>query len=161
MRWSNGTFPVTPWISSSARGHVHRFKGHAVRKNIIAARHPASVTSAGDPWDALFEAAVAERREKDIEVVPFWIYPVKGGAQVERHVPMLPFSREIGKYERLKRSLAAYRLAFGAPRQEEFVSYLAQRSDAHELVRLSELLRVNLSPGRLSAEERTAYRGPG
>jgi hypothetical protein len=151
--------PSNPVDLEQREGRVHRFKGHAVRKN-IAARHPASVTSGGDPWDELFEAAVAERREEDTEIVPFWVYPVDGGAQVERHVPMLPFSREIGRYERLKRSLAAYRLAFGAPRQEEFVSYLAQRFDSDELVRLSEMLRVDLSPGRLSAEERTAYRGP-
>lgn len=150
--------PSNPVDLEQREGRVHRFKGHAVRKN-IATRHGSDMgAGAGDPWDHLFELAAGDRRDEDSEVVPYWVYPIEGGAQVERHVPMLPFSREVGKYERLKRSLAAYRLAFGAPRQEELVSYLSLRFDTEELARLSDTLRVDLSPVRLSAADRLDHR---
>jgi len=38
--------------------------------------------------------------------VPYWIYEVEGGANVERRVPMLPLSRETRELERLKQVLA-------------------------------------------------------
>ena len=151
--------PSNPVDLEQREGRVHRFKGHAVRKN-VAARHATTASANdGDPWDRMFQLAADERGAGDTEVTPYWVYPLKDGAQVERHVPMLPFSREIGRYERLKRSLAAYRLAFGAPRQEELVSYLSQQYDADELARLSEALRVDLSPTSLSSAERRRHRG--
>ena len=39
---------------------------------------------------------------------------------------MLPFSREESMLERLKKSLALYRLAFGQPRQEELLEILGE-----------------------------------
>jgi hypothetical protein len=151
--------PSNPVDLEQREGRVHRYKGHAVRKN-VAARHGAALSpNGGDPWEELFQVAADQRTADDSEIVPFWVYPLEGGARVERHVPMLPFSREVGRYERLKRSLAAYRLAFGAPRQEELVSYLAQRFDADQLARLSESLRVDLSPRSLTVSERRTERG--
>lgn len=151
--------PSNPVDLEQREGRVHRFKGHAVRKN-LAARFAAEVTSAqGDPWDKMFELATDARAPDETEITPYWVYPLDGGAKVERHVPMLPFSREVGRYERLKRSLAAYRLAFGAPRQEELVSYLSHRYDADELARLTETLQVDLAPTVLSPAQRADYRG--
>jgi uncharacterized protein YerC len=59
---------------------------------------------------------------------------------------MLPMSREIGRYRALERSLAAYRLAFGAPRQEELVRFLQDRHTRDEIEAFADRLRVDLSP---------------
>jgi hypothetical protein len=51
---------------------------------------------------------------------------------------------------RLRKTLAAYRLAFGQPRQEELIEFLgADRSDA-ELLRLASRLRIDLTPPETS-----------
>ena len=53
-----------------------------------------------------------------------WVSPFF--ARVERRVPLLPYTREKSAFERLKRQLAAYRVVFGQPRQEELLSLLDQ-----------------------------------
>ena len=79
------------------------------------------------------------------EMVPYWVFPPRA-ARIERPVPVMPFSREAAALPRLRKALAAYRLAFGQPRQEELVEFLgADRSDA-DLLRLAARLRIDLSP---------------
>ena len=73
-------------------GRVHRYKGHAVRKN-VARRWGletllASMDGQGDPWEVLFDAAAADRPPGTDDLVPYWIYEVDGGARIERRVPM-------------------------------------------------------------------------
>jgi len=64
----------------------------------------------------------------------------------ERHVPVLPFCKEAVALPRLRKTLAAYCLAFGQPRQEELIEFLgADRSDA-EFLLLASRLRIDLSP---------------
>ena len=46
-----------------------------------------------DVWLALFEAAV-EQSSNGRGLVPYWLYPLSGGAHIERHVPALPLSRD-------------------------------------------------------------------
>ena len=46
--------------------------------------------------------------------------------KVQRHVPQLPYTTEIEAFNRLKRQLAAYRVVFGQPRQEELLTLLDQ-----------------------------------
>ena len=58
------------------------------------------------------------------DLVPCWI--ADGEYRVERRVPLLPYTREEAAFERLKRQLAAYRVVFGQPRQEELMSLLDQ-----------------------------------
>jgi len=72
----------------------------------------------------------------------------QGPAKIERHVPVLPFSKESVALPRLRKTLAAYRLAFGQPRQEELIEFLgAERSDV-DLLLLASRLRIDLSPPR-------------
>ncbi len=54
--------------------------------------------------------------------MPHWIAP--GKHKVERHVPQLPYTTEVEAFDRLKRQLAAYRVVFGQPRQEELLTLL-------------------------------------
>lgn len=127
--------PSNPVDLEQREGRVHRYKGHAVRKNVAKRWGLEALLGQGngrpefgghaDPWRALFDAAARDRPPDANELVPYWIYEVEGGAKVERRVPMFPFSREVGKLERLKKGLAVYRLAFGQPRQEDLMTYLA------------------------------------
>ena len=59
---------------------------------------------------------------------------------------MLPFSRDAARLPELRKALAAYRLTFGQPRQEELVEFLgADRTDA-DLLQLAAQLRIDLTP---------------
>jgi hypothetical protein len=141
--------PANPVDLEQREGRVHRYKGHAVRRNIAATVGPA-VFADGlapdlDPWEELFERAARMRRGTDGEMVPYWVFH-QGPAKIERHVPLLPFSRATAVLPRLRKTLAAYRLAFGQPRQEELVEFLgADRSDA-DLLLLASRLRIDLTP---------------
>ena len=126
-------------------GRIHRYKGHAVRRNVAAAhaRHAlASWRPGKDIWSLIFDLAdEAARAAGDNDLQPHWIAP--GDHRVQRHVPQLPYTTEIAAFERLKRQLAAYRVVFGQPRQEELVTLL-DRADL-EIARLRNWA-IDLSP---------------
>ncbi len=79
-------------------------------------------------WAGLFEEAKTTIGDVD-ELVPYWLVP-NGQYQIERHVPLYPFSREQARFADLKQKLALYRLAFGQPRQEDLLAYLQAQSAA-------------------------------
>jgi len=142
--------PSNPVDLEQREGRVHRYKGHAVRKNI--AEHYGlnglrGWSGEGDPWEALFKRARNERPAGSTDLIPFWVFE-QGSARVERRVPLLPFSREVGHLDRLKRTLAVYRLVFGQPRQEDLLAYLADRLDEGEAHDLATRWRINLEPPR-------------
>ena len=126
-------------------GRIHRYKGHAVRRNVAAAHadDAFALWRAGrDIWALMFELAdKAARAADENDLVPHWIAP--GEHRVERHVPQLPYTAEIEAFDRLKRQLAAYRVVFGQPRQEELVTLL-DRSGV-DVTRLRDWA-VDLSP---------------
>jgi hypothetical protein len=140
--------PANPVDFEQREGRVHRYKGHAVRRNVAEAHHTDALASrTRDPWTVLFEVASRSSRAKGKnDIVPFWIY--EGSHHIERHVPMLPMSREIDQLTRLKKSLAVYRMVFGFPRQEDFAAWVAERLSDEQLVRYRELLWIDLSPPR-------------
>jgi len=140
--------PRNPVDLEQREGRVHRYKGHAVRRNIAATvgsdAFRDGLPADSDPWETLFRRA-AELRTNEDEMVPYWVFP-EGPASIERHVPVLPFSKESVELPQLRKTLAAYRLAFGQPRQEELLEFLgADRSD-EELLELASRLRIDLSP---------------
>ena len=107
-------------------GRIHRYKGHAVRRNVAASHADGAFAAwcAGkDIWTLMFELANrAARDAEESDLVPHWLAP--GEHRVERHVPQLPYTAEVEAFDRLKRQLAAYRVVFGQPRQEELVTLL-------------------------------------
>jgi len=139
--------PANPVDLEQREGRVHRYKGHAVRRN-LALRHGGTVARDGqaDVWQAMFERASVERPAGTSDLVPYWIYPVDGGESIERHVPALPLSRDAERFIALRRSLAVYRMVFGQPRQEDLVAYLLSHLSKEQIERLSTELRVDLSP---------------
>jgi hypothetical protein len=136
--------PSNPVDLEQREGRVHRYKGHAVRKNVVDAVGPRSLhRDDPDPWAALFaEAESSAEAAQNSEIVPYWVFP--GRARIERHVPALPLSREAENLERLQRTLALYRSVLGQPRQEELVQLLARRELPAPLT--YEDVRVDLSP---------------
>ncbi len=139
--------PANPVDLEQREGRVHRYKGHAIRKNIAAAhRRDAIHRSVRDPWEAMFEAARRARAKGVSDLVPYWIYMTEGGARIERYVPAFPLSREVENLRLLKRSLAAYRLVFGQPRQEDLAEYVLASAEGTNLDKIGELLALDLSP---------------
>ena len=121
--------PSNPVDLEQREGRVHRYKGHAVRKN-IAERYglPAlrSWPIEGDPWAHMFDLAEGDRPPGVSDLVPYWVFE-EGRSRVERRVPLLPFSRDNSRFRKLKRGLALYRVVFGQPRQEDLLAHLEKK----------------------------------
>ena len=130
MHWN---LPANPVDLEQREGRVHRYKGHAVRKNVAGkygleclkdnskSEHP------GDPWDQLFTQASNDSPDQS-DLVPYWIYE-EGDARVERRIPLMPYSREVQRLQDLIKGLANYRLVFGQPRQEDLLACLSELED--------------------------------
>ncbi len=139
--------PANPVDLEQREGRVHRYKGHAVRKNVAraACERGVDLRSRADPWQAAFEAAEAAS-DDPTGIQPYWVFVLPGGAVIERHAPTLPFSREAALLPRLRASLAVYRLAFGQPRQEDLLEHLRSTVPEADLGRYVEELRIDLEP---------------
>jgi len=139
--------PSNPVDLEQREGRVHRYKGHAVRRN-LARRYGSELNGlgTGDPWAKLFALAVQDRPPGTSDLVPFWVYAIEGGAKIERHVPAIPLSRDVAKLSALRRSLAAYRMIFGQPRQDDLITYLLAHFSPEEVRRLTDELRIDLTP---------------
>lgn len=137
--------PSNPVDLEQREGRVHRYKGHALRKNIASAFGDTGMNGEADPWNAMFTAAIASRDETQNDLFPFWISP-SGDAKIERHIPALPHSREVTQQVNLRRSLVLYRMVFGQSRQEDLVEYLLSRLPADEVEKMVDLCRVDLTP---------------
>ena len=142
--------PPNPVDLEQREGRVHRFKGHAVRKNLARAYGFSVVSEAeeagcrrehhdclgretawhGDVWQLLFDRACADRHPGDSDLVPYWVYTGLAGTpaskvdRIERYVPVLPLSHDEARLEALRRSLAVYRMLIGHARQEELLAWL-------------------------------------
>lgn len=140
--------PPNPIDLEQREGRVHRFKGHAVRKNVAASQGAAELAgpSAEDPWAAMFERARLATQDDKGGLVPYWVYEVEDGAHIERHVPALPHSRDLLRFEALRRSLALYRMVFGQPRQDDLMAFLMDRVPDDVRERVMGELRVDLAP---------------
>lgn len=151
--------PSNPVDLEQREGRVHRYKGHAIRKNVARlygkqamvavarsgrASH-ADSSVAPDVWQEMFALAVQERGEST-DLVPYWIFPVEGGASIERHVPLLPLSRDVERLEALKRSLTVYRMVFGQARQEDLVAFLLRHVPEDKLHDVLQELTLDLRP---------------
>lgn len=111
---------------------------HAIRQNIAA--------NEDEPdWEDKFEETRKKYGADSSEMIPYWClpedYPYK--YQIERIVPMYPFSQDKVRYNRLINVLALYRLTLGQPRQEEMISILQSEDLTKEQM---EELFFDLSP---------------
>ena len=136
--------PTNPIDFEQREGRVHRYKGHAVRRNVASKWKNEALTlweENTDLWTLMFRLADEEARKFDLsDMVPCWV--VDGDCKVERRVPLLPYTREEVWYRHLKHQLAAYRVVFGQSRQEEFLQWLAESNTNEQLQKWS----INLEP---------------
>ena len=149
MHWN---LPRNPVDLEQREGRVQRYKGHAVRKNIAMAyglnalRYKWNQRNDPDPWRFMFELARKERPPSANDLIPYWLYELEEGASIERHVPILPHSKEESYFHQLKRMLAVYRLVFGQPRQEDLLDYLTGGSGENQEPRELNMWRISLEP---------------
>jgi len=123
--------PSNPVDLEQREGRIHRYKGHVIRRNLALNSSLAMLTDEirhlSDPWEILFSQACRSRQGDHSDLIPFWIYECDGGYKVNRHIPILPLSRDNDRLKYLIRSVAAYRMVLGQPRQEDLVDYLLSR----------------------------------
>jgi hypothetical protein len=122
--------PSNPVDLEQREGRIHRFSGHAVRKNVAATYRAAALKSDdANPWAALFQCAVDARTDEVADRVgdlwPWWVFP--GKAKIRVWTPVLPFSKDEMRWKQLKRLRAMYRLAFGQPRQGDLIELVADK----------------------------------
>jgi hypothetical protein len=137
--------PSNPVDLEQREGRIHRYKGHAVRRNLAERHGPAILDEEpSDPWSRLFVAGVEARDPGSSDLEPYWLAP--GTARIERHVLAPALSRDRVRLDDLKRSLALYRMVFGQPRQGDLLDYLADRVAEEEIEELRDVLRISLEP---------------
>jgi len=140
--------PSNPVDLEQREGRVNRYKCHAIRRSVARdlTLDALSDGADADPWRSLFAAAQSRRHSDQTDLVPWWVYESPTAVRIQRHVPMLPLSRETQRLPALKRALAAYRMVFGQPRQDDLLEYILSRLD--EAVDLDALrdCQIDLSP---------------
>lgn len=120
--------PSNPVDLEQREGRVHRYKGHAIRKNVAAVHGAAALDPTyDDPWKSIFAAAEAAEPAGSSLMSPYWVF--EGEAMIERYVPSMPLSREAQQYRRLQRTLGAYRSVMGQPRQEDLIQLLGPNAE--------------------------------
>jgi hypothetical protein len=137
--------PSNPVDLEQREGRVHRYKGHAVRRNVAAAYAPGVLASAAErPWTTIFAVAADRRDPAEDDLVPYWLYP--GAATIDRYVPALPHSRDDERMERVQRQVTLYRMVFGQPRQDDLLQYLQRTIGQEAAQHLAEVVRIDLAP---------------
>ena len=145
--------PSNPVDLEQREGRVHRYHGHAVRKNVAhavgeealaAARSAASCGDFLSPWDAAFGLA-DERFGEYGGLTPHWIF-TEGDARIRRYAPVPPLSRDSERLPALRSSLATYRMVFGQPRQEDFLEFILREVPHSRQRELAEALTIDLTP---------------
>jgi hypothetical protein len=132
--------PANPVDFEQREGRVHRFGGHAVRRNVAAGHRADALRSPElDVWKAAYDAARQTSHLGDL--MPYWVFP--GPARIERHVLPYPLSRDQTRYDQMQKDLALYRLAFGQPRQEDMLALLKRHGLAERQI---EQEAINLRP---------------
>lgn len=125
--WSHSVIhwnvPTNPVDFEQREGRVHRYMGHAVRKN-VAATFQAEVLEdgPGNVWEKLFKRAEQHAASQPMgvrEFTPYWVHP--GEYKIERRLLDHPLSRDVPRTQRMLSGLASYRLALGQARQDDLL----------------------------------------
>ena len=145
--------PPNPVDLEQREGRVHRYHGHAIRKNIaqrvgaLAIEQARAALARGErlsPWERAYQLA-DEEYERDGGLVPHWVF-TEGCARIQRHSPVLPMSRDVDRVDVLRRSLAVYRMVFGQPRQDDLMEFILREVPDERTESLVSALTVDLNP---------------
>ncbi len=146
--------PSNPVDLEQREGRVHRYKNHAVRRNLALVYGEATLRNAaesdeGEVWEQLFKAGEDTRPDDQTDLWPYWLFaPDADGANpflIERHVMAMALSRDEANLQALLKSLVLYRSVLGQPRQEDLVTAL-EKSEIEDLEAFSQRTRIDLSP---------------
>jgi hypothetical protein len=148
--------PNSPTALEQREGRVHRYKGHAIRRN-IAKKWKADAfqeyTGKMPIWKHLERIAnekIKKENPNNLGLYPFWLMEQKKieDTVVIRVIKMhYPFSKEKRLFFRLNKQLAGYRLAFGQPNQKELLDYIELTGLSNsEIRKKTEKYAINLNP---------------
>ena len=145
--------PPNPVDLEQREGRVHRYHGHAIRKNIAQmvgsrvideARAAIAGAERVNPWELAYRLADDEFAG-DGGLVPHWVF-TEGDARIQRHSLVLPLSRDADRVDALRRSLAVYRMVFGQPRQDDLLEFILREVPDDRRAGLATALTIDLSP---------------
>ena len=145
--------PPNPVDLEQREGRVHRYHGHAIRKNIAQVVGSMAIDEAREaikfgerlnPWERLYRIAF-EQFAGDGGLVPHWVFTA-GNARIQRYSPVLPLSRDADRVDALRRSLAIYRMVFGQPRQDDLLEFIMREVSDDRRDGLATSLTIDLSP---------------
>jgi hypothetical protein len=137
--------PSNPVDLEQREGRVHRYKGHALRKNIAAENGHLAAEANRDFWAAMFANACKSCSANKNEIEPFWV-TANGAFKIERHWPAMPLSREIVQNDELSRALVMYRMVFGQSRQDDLMEFLKKHVPEDRIAAIAESCRLSLAP---------------
>lgn len=152
MHWN---LPSNPVDLEQREGRINRFDGLVVRRN-IKKDYPLWKLVKDDQlrsnlWDRIFR--YVEEDPTGVQhsrhgLFPHWIYePVcDEPMRIRRHLVIFDGSRDRLHYERLKKYLYYYRLAFGQARQQDLLDRIVDRPDEERLRKELQDCMLNLSP---------------
>lgn len=152
MHWN---LPSNPVDLEQREGRINRFDGLVVRRNVAIDYPLASIASTDashrNIWGRVFEEVLAHPTGKQHlkhGLFPHWVFePVRGEpVRIRRHLAIFEGSRDRAHYERLKKYLFYYRLAFGQARQQDLLDKIVDRPDEEHLRKDLQACMINLSP---------------
>ena len=147
--------PSNPVDLEQREGRVHRYHGHAIRKNIaqkLGARTAEQIRAdigqgqPRNPWDLAYALADQELGD-DGGRIPHWVF-TEGDARIQRYSPVLPLSRDAARIESLRQALTVYRMVFGQPRQDDLLKFVLREVPEDRRDPLAAALTIDLSPPR-------------
>ncbi len=160
--------PANPVDFEQRDGRIHRYRNHAVRRNIAHDWGGASQDSASGPdvWDWMFERVseiVCARRTDLGGMRPAWVYQrgdapapamtdswmgtAQGAAaNIERHVPAIPLSKDADRLVRMNQAVGCYRMVFAQPRQDDLLAHLQRSHDSAALAAIATEISIDLRP---------------
>ena len=132
MHWN---LPSNAIDIEQREGRINRYKCLAIRQNVARKYRKSLAKVTNDCWDDLFDAAIAERKDGQSELIPYWCFGEKQEVKIERLLPLYPISNDTVRYERLIKVLSLYRLTLGQTRQEDLLEYVFRNFENTEILK--------------------------
>lgn len=160
--------PGSPVDFEQRDGRIHRYRNHAVRRNL--ARDWSGAAMANSPgragWDWMFEQATEVVTAQGVDsggMRPAWVYREGDSlapqpppawmlacmgtpARIERYVPAIPHSRDDVRLKKMMQAVGTYRMVFAQPRQEDLLAHLQRQVSDDALAGLAERVVIDLRP---------------
>jgi hypothetical protein len=152
MHWN---LPSNPVDLEQREGRINRFDGLVVRRNVSIDYPLSEIPQGGEKrsnlWDRVFQQVETHPQGNQHfkhGLFPHWVFePVRGEPmRIRRHLAIFDGSRDRKHYERLKKYLYYYRLAFGQARQQDLLDRIVGRPDEARIRAELHSCMINLSP---------------